>query len=250
MNLLFWCALLLGVFCSIYYIVIMLYAGIGVNFSWIWVLLGIVFTIGAAVIRYMLYINFYLPNWILIPVYILGGIAVMSFLFFEAVLLHHSHHKPRTGMDYLLVLGAQIRENKVTNNLRLRLDAAILYLLENPDTKVIVSGGRGSEELLSEAAVMRDYLLAQGVERGRILIEEQSVNTTENMKFSKRLIREGASVAIVTNGFHVYRSISLAKKQGMSKVFAIPTPTDKVMWLHYNVREAAGILKDRLLGNL
>ena len=250
MELLFWCALLLGIFCIGYYIVIIIYAGVRVNFSWIWSLGGSVCILGAFLIRYLVNINFPVPDWLLLLAYILIGAAVVVFLVLEAMLLLTSHRKASSGMDYLLVLGAQISENKVTRNQRKRLDTAIAYLLENSNTLVLVSGGRGTEDLISEAAAMKEYLLEQGIELGRILTEEQSVNTTENMRFSKKLIREKATVAIVTNGFHVYRSTRLARKQGINMVFALVAPTDKVMCLHYYVREAAGVLKDGLHGNL
>ena len=250
MNLLFWCALLLGVFCIGYYLIIVLYAGAKVNFSWIWCFGGICGVSAGALLRYFIYTGFSIPDWLLGLAYALIVLAVIAFLSLEGILLFHSHHKPGRGMNYLLVLGAQINENKVTKSLKKRLDTAIAYLLENPDTLVIVSGGRGTEELLSEAAVMKAYLLEQGINQGRIIIEEQSVNTTGNMKFSKELMRDNSTVAIVTNGFHIFRSTRLAKKQGINKVYALAAPTDPIMCLHYYVREAAGILKDGLSGNL
>lgn len=250
MEFLFWCAILLGIFCIGYYIIIILYAGTGVNFSWIWCFGGIGCISAGVILRYLIHIGFPAPGWLLRLTYALIVIAVIVFLSLEGILLFNSHHKAGGEMDYLLVLGAQISGNKVTKNLSKRLDTAITYLLQNPDTLVIVSGGRGTEQLSSEAAVMKAYLLDQGIDQGRILTEEQSVNTTGNMKFSKELMKENATVAIVTNGFHIFRSTRLARKQGMNKVFALVAPTDKVMCLHYYVREAAGILKDGLLGNL
>ncbi len=250
MELLFWCALLLGIFCILYYTIIVLYSGKRVNFSWIWILGGIGCIIGAILIRYLIDNKFPIPIWLIDLAYTLIVITMIVFFSLEGMLLFSSHHKAGRGMDYLLVLGAQISENKVTKNLSKRLDTAIAYLNENPDTLVIVSGGRGTKELPSEAAAMKAYLLKQGIDQVRILTEEQSVNTTGNMKYSKELMRENATVAIVTNGFHIFRSTRLARKQGINQVFALVAPTDKVMCLHYYVREAAGILKDGVLGNL
>lgn len=250
MNLLFWCALLLGVFCIGYYLIIVLYAGANVNFSWIWCLGGIGCIIAGAVLRYLINNEIHIPEWLLGLAYALIVLAVIAFLSLQGMLLLHSHQKAGREMDYLLVLGAQINENKLTKNLKKRLDTAITYLLDNPDTLVIVSGGRGTKEQLSEAAVMKAYLLEQGINQGRIITEEQSVNTTGNMKYSKELMRDNSTVAIVTNGFHIFRSTRLAKKQGINKVYALASPTDPIMCLHYYVREVAGILKDGLLGNL
>jgi uncharacterized SAM-binding protein YcdF (DUF218 family) len=202
------------------------------------------------IIRYLIRVKFPVPDWFLCLVYTLIVLALIVFFCLEGLLLFNSRHKAGRGMEYLLVLGAQISENKVTKNLSKRLDTAIAYLIENPKTLVIVSGGRGTKQQLSEAAVMKAYLIDKGINQDRILTEEQSVNTTGNMKFSKQLMRENATVAIVTNGFHIFRSNRLARKQGINQVFALVAPTDQVMCLHYYVREAAGILKDGLLGNL
>ncbi len=250
MEVLFWCALLLGVFCIVYYIIIVLYAGMGVNFSWIWSLGGFGCISAAILLRYLINIQFVISEWLLLTAYILIGIALAIFVLLEARLLLSNHAKAVKGLDCLLVLGAQISSNKVTKNLKKRLDTATTYLLDNPDTWVIVSGGRGNGNLVSEAAVMKEYLLKQGIDSERVLMEEQSVNTTENMKYSKALISENAAVGIVTNGFHIYRSTRLAKKQGLRNVFALTSPTDRVMCLHYYVREAAGVLKDVIYGNL
>jgi uncharacterized SAM-binding protein YcdF (DUF218 family) len=250
MEFLFWCAILLGIFCIGYYIIIILYVGTGVNFAWIWCFGGICCISSGVILRYLILTGFPALRWLLHPTYALIVIAVIIFLSLECILLFNSHHKAGRGMDYLLVLGAQISGNKVTKNLSKRLDTAIAYLNQNRDTLVIVTGGRGTEHLSSEAAVMKAYLLDQGIDHGRILTEEQSVNTTGNIKYSKELMRENATVAIVTNGFHIFRSTRLARKQGMNKVFALVAPTDKVMCLHYYVREAAGVLKDGFLGNL
>ncbi len=250
MELLYWCAMLLGLFSLGYYLVIVFYAGVKVNFSWIWCLGGIGGISVGLILRYLINTGFPVPNWLLGLAYTLIIIAVMAFLSLEGLLFFHSHHKAGKGMDYLLVLGAQISENKVTKNLKKRLDTAITYLNENPDTLVIVSGGKAKQEQLSEAAVMKAYLLEKGTGEGRIITEERSENTTGNMRYSKELMRANSTVAIVTNGFHMFRSTRLARKQGIIKVSALTAPTDPVMCLHYYVREAAGIVKDGLLGNL
>jgi uncharacterized SAM-binding protein YcdF (DUF218 family) len=250
LELLFWCALLLGVFCIGYYVLIILYAGLGVNFAWIWFVGGVGGLSAGMLLRFIIHKSIQLPEWLMNLFYGLVAIAILTFLIIEGILLIGAHHKAVHNLDYLMVLGSQINGNRVTKNLKRRLDKAISYLNENPDTEVVVTGGRGTEGLLSEAAVMKAYLIDLGINSGRILLEDQSSNTVENMKYSKKLIRDNATVAIVTNGFHMYRSTRLAKKQGINNVFALVAPTDHLLILHYYVREAAGVLKDKLLGNL
>ena len=87
-------------------------------------------------------------------------------------------------------------------------------LEENEATLVVVSGGKGSNEPVSEAQGMFDYLVAKGIAPERIVMEDKSTNTKENLEFSQKLIPEAASVGIVTNNFHVYRGTRLAVKQG------------------------------------
>lgn len=250
METLYWCALFFGVLCTGYYIVILLYAGMGINFSWIWCFGGISGFGFSLIIRYILRRQLCLSVWLVNLVYLIIAVSVIAFLILESLLVFCSHQKAEADLDYLLVLGAQIKENKVSKNLKKRLDTALIYLRQNKRTQVIVSGGRGTNELISEAAAMKAYLLDQGIESDRILTEDQSSNTTENLRFSRRLIRQNASVAIVTNGFHIYRSVKLAKKQEISRLYALVAPTEPVLSLHYYVREAAGVMKDWLKGNL
>lgn len=230
--------------------VILLYAGTGINFSWIWCFGGVSGIGLSLVIRAILHNQLSLPGWLLNLAYLMLAFALIAFLILESILLFYPHQRAEADLDYLLVLGAQIKENQVSKNLKKRLDTALCYLEQNKRTFVIVTGGRGTKELISEAAAMKTYLLEQGLEIDRILTEDQSYNTTENFRLSKRLIRENASVAIVTNGFHIFRSVKLAKKQGLTKLFTLVAPTERILSLHYYVREAAGLLKDWLKGNL
>lgn len=95
--------------------------------------------------------------------------------------------------------------------LKYRLDKAVEYLNENPDTVCIVSGGQGSNEPWSEAEGMARYLQEKGIDTARILTEDQSQTTGQNITNSKKLMKEGASVGIVTNNFHVFRALQIAK---------------------------------------
>ena len=105
--------------------------------------------------------------------------------------------------------------------LKYRLDKAVEYLNENPDTVCIVSGGQGSNEPWTEAEGMAQYLQEKGIDTARILTEDQSQTTEQNITNSKMLMKEGASVGIVTNNFHVFRALQIAKKYGLSDVCGI-----------------------------
>lgn len=128
--------------------------------------------------------------------------------------------EPDDGADVLIVLGSGIRGNTPTLTMKYRLDAALDYIGRNPETYVIVSGGKGHDEQLSEAEVMKNYLLAHGVDAERVIMEDASASTEENFIFSKRIIDErfgpDARIVFSTTRFHVFRSERVAKKLGIN----------------------------------
>ncbi|MCH5212036.1 MAG: YdcF family protein [Oscillospiraceae bacterium] len=129
--------------------------------------------------------------------------------------------------DYLIVLGCGIRGERPTAPLKSRLDTAIKYINRNPNCTIIVSGGQGHDEAISEAEAMRRYLVERGIDDSRIIKEDKSTSTTENFKFSDKLTDDGLSshsAAFITNDFHVYRANSLAKLQGFN-LHRIGAPT-------------------------
>ena len=157
----------------------------------------------------------------------------------------------KQNLDYIIVLGAQVREDGPSTILQDRLDAALSYLQENPETICIVSGGQGVNEPLSEAEGMSDYLIAHGILSERILLEDTSRNTVENIRNSKELISNSdGSVGIVTNNFHVFRAVQIAKAQGLGDVYGISAYSHPLNLPNNVLRECCGILKDWLFRNL
>lgn len=156
-------------------------------------------------------------------VYLLSALA---FAVTTGLILANSA-EPADGADVVIVLGGGIRGRTPTLSLKYRLDAAKEYLDRNPDTVVILSGGRGSDEAVSEAEVMRDYLVSRGVPEERTIMEDRSSSTEENFRFSKAIIDErfgeGAVAVFATNRFHVFRSELVAKREGLSAE-GIPAP--------------------------
>ena len=131
------------------------------------------------------------------------------------------------------------------------MDAAVDYLNGNPDTICIVSGGQGTNEPFSEAEGMAKYLLDKGIDEHRIVLEDKSTSTVENIQNSKILMEESYNgVGIVTNNFHVFRAVQIAKVQGLEGVCGIAADSN-VLYLPNNVlRECCGILKDWLMNNI
>lgn len=178
-------------------------------------------------------------------------IGLVTFICLEGVLIIYGNTKPKENSDYVIVLGAQVRGTVLSRALKNRLDTAYEYLIQNEGSKVIVSGGQGPGEEISEAYAMSQYLLERGIHKDRIILEDKSTNTYENLKFSKGLIEDTSlEVVIVTNDFHVFRSLSIAKKQGFTKVHGLGAPSDDMLIVSYYVREFFAVVKDIIFGNI
>ena len=158
---------------------------------------------------------------------------------------------PPAALDDIVVLGAGLRPDGTPSEaLRYRLDAALAYLEENPETDCIVSGGQGFGEVRTEADAMADYLTEHGLEEGRITREERSSTTAENVRFSSELLEPGAEVGIVTNDFHLYRALRIAEKNGLPGAHGLAAPSNPLYLPQAMLRECAAVVKDALLGNL
>ena len=115
-------------------------------------------------------------------------------------------------LDYVVVLGAGLIGDKVTPLLASRIEKGIAIYQKHPGSKLIMSGGQGPDELMAEGQAMANYALEKGVPAEDILIENQSTNTEENLKFSYALMKPGSRFALVTNYYHVFRALLLARK--------------------------------------
>ena len=159
--------------------------------------------------------------------------------------------KTRSDLDYIIVLGAHVNGTKLTLALLERVRRALLYLEENPDTKAVLSGGRGDGEQISEAEAMYSYLTEHGISPERLIKEEDSTNTKENLDFSLRLIGSMEySIGIVTNNFHVFRGVAIGRKCGCRKIYPVPSRYRSWRLFIYIPREILAILKDKIVGNL
>lgn len=140
----------------------------------------------------------------------------LVFVNFLTVSLLYQFNHPRYQQDYIVTLGAGLLEGKrVTPLLARRIDTAISFYrrqkhYKQKSAKLIMSGGQGSDELVSEAFAMKEYAVGQGVPATDILLEDQSTNTLENMLFSKalmeRLTPNGYRAIFTSNNYHIFRA--------------------------------------------
>lgn len=233
-----------------YYVFAASYAGAGSTFLWFWLLLSICLIIAIVLIILNRKYNLlsHIPRIIKIACMIVFIIGVVIFTAMEGLIVSKMNSKGKDNLSYVIVLGAQVRGERVTKSLAKRLDASYDYLVENPDTLVICSGGQGTGEDISEALAMKRYLMAKGIREDRIIMEDKSTNTYENLKFSLDIIGdENTSIAVVTNNFHVYRAMHLARYVGFDDVSGIAGESDNRLLPNYMIREALALFKDLLL---
>ena len=238
----------LAILCTAYGTVVMA-ARTGSSFFAMWYLLAAVWAAAAAVLRFGLIRRIPWQIRGAAAVIIMAGLAVLIVL--QLRILDHFRDAGAPDLDILIVLGAQVKESGPSTVLRYRLDTAAAYLRKNPRTLCIVSGGKGANESFSEAEGMKDYLIRAGIAGERILTEDRSRNTSENIAYSMQLLDpERDRTGFVTNDFHVYRGYSLAKKAGIRNVCGIAAPSTPLFLPNNMMRECVGIIKDVLMGNM
>lgn len=185
---------------------------------------------------------------------VIAAACACAYIAAGAVIVRANRVAPPANLDYLIVLGAQIRpDGTPVRALRFRLEAARAYLAANPHTQAIVSGGRGANEPESEAAVMARWLERHGVDRARIAIEDASTTTAENIAYSMRLLgacAADAHIGIATNDYHLYRALRTARAQGLRHVYGVPAPSTPQRLPRNLLRECFALIKNRIQGNL
>ena len=111
------------------------------------------------------------------------------------------------------------------------------YLEKNPETICIVSGGQGYNEPCTEAQAMADYMEAAGIEKDRLILEDESKTTEQNIKYSKKYMKDGASVGIITNDFHMFRAMQITKGEGLKSAKAIAAGSNPLYLPNNMLRE-------------
>lgn len=228
--------LIVGCLCILYYLVLALYSRrLRSTFAVFWLISGGAhLLLGCAPLPVYAYTTL---GWIC-------GACWIVFLSAEYKIIRGMYERCDEELDWIIVLGAQVRGRYITNSLRRRLDRALAYADRFPGVKVIVSGGQGPGEAVTEAEAMAGYLLEKGVPRGQIFLEDQSVSTRENLRFSRKYAdAEHDKVGIVTNDFHIYRSSLIARQEGYRNIYLIPADSNPVFQLNYLVREFFGVIQ-------
>lgn len=155
------------------------------------------------------------------------GFLLISFYFIvcNIFIFIYAQQKPSQHAQTMVILGSQVLGTPAVASPTLadRLDVAVQYLNENPETKVVVCGGQGEDESATEASVMAKYLIDKGIDANRVYQEDKSRRTAEQFIFANRVLPLGKTV-VVTNDFHILRSIMLAKRSGIHDVSGLSAP--------------------------
>lgn len=215
-----------GFFHLLYYGVIISYAGIRTTFSEFWLMAGSGWLLLSA-----------LPGKCLSRMKYFLGAGIIWFLFQEYRIIQGGRRLPEPGADYLIVLGARVKGRVPSRSLMGRIRTAAEYYKQNPETEIIASGGQGPGEDITEAVCIRDTLVAMGVPEEKILLEDRSVSTRENLRYSLKFGGKDKRYVIVTNGFHLFRAMDTGKSLGMTYISGLSAPSEPILLPNYYVRE-------------
>lgn len=187
---------------------------------------------------------------ILCVLLIAGALAAAITLGF---IVSAAHPRTVSDCDYIVVLGAGVRGTVPSLTLRERINGAYDYLTSHPNTIAVLSGGQGRGEDITEAACMYRELTQMGIDGSRLLLEENSTSTIENLQFSLDILAQETGsrptkIGIVSSEYHIFRAMQFAKGLSLTPVGIPAKTTWFIIRLNYYLREVAAVWKYLLLG--
>ena len=154
--------------------------------------------------------------------------------------------EPVQNCEYIVVLGCKVNPTAPSLSLQERIDAAYEYLMDNPNTIAVVSGGQGHDEPMSEAQCMFQQLTAMGIPENRIWMEDKATSTWENLNFSLNLIEEKTgirpkSIGLLSSEYHLFRAGLFAAAQDVDSLGIPATTTWPHLRVNYFIREIIAV---------
>lgn len=186
-------------------------------------------------------------------VLILAGALIFGALFGAVISGSHDHIQGEP--EVMVILGCQVKPWGPSILLQDRLDKALDYLKDHPNMTVVVSGGQGADEHISEAQAMADYLMEHGLSAEQLILEDQSYNTVQNLSNTRQLLERlgydtRQDIAVVSNGFHLTRVRMIWSRVwgGDEQLSTLAAPSSHVpSRLKMFVREPLALVKSFLL---
>ena len=184
---------------------------------------------------------------------LLVGVGLIYFLLVEIPVVSASKTDEDCGRDYIIVLGAEVVGTRPSRSLNYRINEAFSYLNKYPESKAIVSGGKGDGEDISEAECMFSSLTAKGISPDRIIMEDRATSTAENLKYSFEIIKAAGedpsgNVAILSSSYHLYRAKRMAANLGVEAAGVACYPGNPFLALNFFIREAFGVTHLMIFG--
>lgn len=178
-------------------------------------------------------------------------IFLISFIIVQGIVIYEGTKNEEKKVYYIVTLGARLYGRTPSESLMERLNTTLDYAKKYKDTKIIVCGGQGLDEDIPEAEAMEYFLINRGIDKNRIIKEESSTSTFENLKNAKEIIerlddRDDIEIGIVTSDYHIYRSKLIAKRLGF-KVIGLPSKTPTILIPRSYFREYFAIIKSIIL---
>ena len=181
---------------------------------------------------------------ILLAVIFIAALATEIFVF------AHAHTNAESDVEWIIILGAGLHGERLSYSIKSRLDRALEYLEKNQKCRIVVSGGMGAGETVTEAYAMKKYLVENGIDAQRILTEEKATTTEENLEFSFDIIsshpeyRKSDRVAVLSSAYHLFRTSIMASDLSggrFGRITYISARTRRFIVVNYYLREIAAI---------
>lgn len=180
--------------------------------------------VGIALFGSVLVFLYHPHIWFELPIIVrfMIGICLVVFLIcalYTGYFMYVACQKKPIGKETVILLGCGLYGSRPSLSLIQRMEVAIEYLNTYPATNVIVAGGKGRGENITEAKAMYTYLTSKGIDSHRIYLEEKSVNTKQNIQYAHNILQQhnlNKEVVIVTHAYHMYRAMQFVKQEKLS----------------------------------
>ena len=228
----------------------------GQSLLWLWPLMGSLFILHWLIVRRSINTGkpLPLPRWAVIICIVFLAFVLLLFFSVQVLISSAASQTAPADLDCIIVLGAKVDPWGPSRALDDRLRAAYSYLETYPDSKAVMTGGQGPDEVMSEGDCMADWLIEKGVDPERVIRETEADDTRENLRFSCELIEEDCGqdwrtqkIVIVSSEYHLCRARYVGKHLLDYDFGTYPAPTSLVAYkVRYFIREALGMVYTRL----
>lgn len=163
-------------------------------------------------------------------------------VFYMPFVIREASKKHDDDCEYLMILGSVILgEDTPSTQLVERMERAAQYLNSHPHAKAVCCGGCfRAEQKVSEAEIIKRYLVNSGIAKERILLEDKSKTTYENFEFALKIIAqdcgksaEKTKIAFLTSDYHIFRSGVIAKQSGIKDALAVSAASENQKFQRY-----------------